>query len=442
MNRMKRILVLAFLGTLLGVALGFPLRSTKAQGPMGNGEDLLEGLANDAFLPPVTIGEKLRVAQSSSPAPGFYQTSEFMIGRVAVGIILPESDGGIDPSTEDWTEDERALVLSEITNALNWWVVREPGAYLSFIIDDGTVASVTTSYEPIAHSINNQGLWIGEVMKKKGYDAFHFGPSYFDQVYHYNNDLREAYNADWAFTIFVVDSSNDGDNGFPDGYFAYAYLGGPFTVMTYGNNGYGPQNIEVVAAHEIGHIFWALDQYCPGGEPCSRKSGYLGVENQNSRRADDGSCSGCSLNVPSIMRDVTYSYRHGYIDEYAQGQIGWRDSDGDRILDPVDTTPIVRDITVITGTEVITVTGKAFDVPFPPAFLPPCTINTIKRVQYCIAGGEWMDAEPTDGTFDSPEEEFIFLTKSLDFEARALNTAPEPVPRWIIFLPFVARGGG
>jgi hypothetical protein len=49
--------------------------------------------------------------------------------------------------------------------------------------------------------------------------------SYFTRVRDYNNALRATYQTDWAFTVFVVDSSADGDNHFSDGYFAYAYLG-------------------------------------------------------------------------------------------------------------------------------------------------------------------------------------------------------------------------
>jgi len=62
-----------------------------------------------------------------------------------------------------------------------------------------------TSYEPISRPQSDQGLWIGEVMGKLGYDR---STSYFTQVRDYVNDLRATYQADWAFAIFVVDSSN------------------------------------------------------------------------------------------------------------------------------------------------------------------------------------------------------------------------------------------
>ncbi len=93
---------------------------------------------------------------------------------------------------------------------------------------------------------------------------------YLEKVYAYKNDLRNQYQTDWAFTIFVVDSSADLDGKFADGkYFAYAYLGGPFMVMTYDNNGWGIEDMDRVTAHETGHIFMAGDQYGSARQPQS-----------------------------------------------------------------------------------------------------------------------------------------------------------------------------
>ena len=366
--------------------------------------DTLEAeLANDALIPPPPEGLQ---SLSNDPTPGYTETSEYFIGRVAVGIVLPESDGSIDASTEDWTEDERVLVLSEITAALDWWAAREPNARLTFVYDDGTAAPITTGYEPISRPYNNQRLWIPEVMEKKGY----VGSSYFDQVRQYNNALRETYDTDWAFTIFVVDSSNDSDNRFSGGYFAYAYLGGPFTVMTYGNNGYGPHNMDAVATHEIGHIFLALDQYYSAHQACTRQSGYLGMENQNSQYGD------CASDEPSIMRGQTWPYRSEAVDEYARGQIGWRDSDGDGILDPVDTTLSVISADYVPDPEhanILTFTGSVEDNPYPSLSRRSVIINTIDQVQYRVAGGEWTDAQPLDDAFDTYAEDFVFTTPLL-----------------------------
>jgi len=395
-------------------------------------DTLEEELVGDALVAPPPMGMQ---SLASDLTPGYTETSEYFIGRVAVGIVLPESDGSVDPSTEDWTEDERALVLSEITTALDWWAAREPNAHLTFVYDDGTAAPITTSYEPISRRYNDQSLWIPEVMGKMGYTSY----SYFDQVRKYNNDLRDTYDTDWAFTIFVVDSSNDRDNKFSDYYFAYAYLGGPFTVMTYGNNGYGPHNMDAVAAHEIGHIFLALDQYYAAHQSCTRQSGYLGVENQNSQYGN------CTSDEPSIMRGQTWPYRNGDIDEYARGQIGWRDSDSDGILDPVDTTLSVVSADYVADAErpnVLTFTGSVQDAPYPSPLRRSTIINRIDQVQYRVTGGEWTDVEPTDGAFDSYGEDFSFTTPSLPtgeltIDLRVLDSAGNELIQTLVTVSMV-----
>jgi hypothetical protein len=393
-------------------------------------QEVGEELVNDAFDPPDLIGPpdllgEMRVAAqggvSAASAPGYYQTSEFMIGRVAVGIILPESDGSIDPSTEDWTSQERQQVFSEIVAAMDWWAAREPRANLTFYYDDHFTSPLSTGYEPINRSHSDQGLWINQVMGELGYSASY----YFTRVRDYNNTLRSQYQTDWAFTIFVVDSSNDGDNKFSSGYFAYAYLGGPFTVMTYGNNGYGSSNMDAVAAHEVGHIFRALDQYYSAQQPCTRRAGYLDVENQNSQYGS------CSSNETSIMRGQVWPYRSGAIDYYARGQVGWWDSDGDNILDPVDTTleiALEAQAENPTSESVITYFGSVEDIPYPSPTRPDTTINTIASVDYRLNGGEWQEATPGDGAFDSAIESYTFTTDPLApglyvVDVRAINSA-------------------
>lgn len=378
-------------------------------------QEVGEELVNDAFYAPDITEEMQATAQDgigAASVPGYYQTSEFMIGQMAVGIILPESDGSIDPSTEDWTSQERQTVFSEIVAAMNWWAARESRANLTFYYDDHSTSPLSTGYEPINRSHADQGLWIGQVMERLGYSA----SSYFTRVRDYNNALRNQYQTDWAFTIFVVDSSNDGDKKFSDGYFAYAYLGGPFTVMTSGNNGYGPSNMDAVAAHEVGHIFRALDQYYSAYQSCTYRSGYLYVENQNSQYG------GCSSNETSIMRGQVWPYSSGAVDYYARGQLGWWDSDGDNILDPVDTTlqiALTPQAENPTSESVVTYFGSVEDIPYPSPTQPDVTINTIASVQYRLRGGygvppvQWLAAAPGDGAFDSASEGYTFTTGSL-----------------------------
>jgi hypothetical protein len=322
-----------------------------------------------------------------------------MAGSVAVGIVAVESDGSVDPSTEDWTSDEKQHIFGEIVTALNWWAELEPRANLRFVYNDHFSNPLPTGVEPIGRPQHDEQYWIADAMSALGYDA----PSYFTRVRDYNNGLRTAYQTDWAFTIFVVDSSADSDNRFSDGYFAYAYLGGPFMVLTYGNNGYGPGSMDAVAAHEMGHIFHALDQYYSAQQPCTRRSGYLDVENQNSQYGS------CASDVGSIMRGGTYPYTGASIDPYAAGQIGWRDSDGDDILDPLDTDLPVSIASVSVNGDSVIVSGTAEIVPYPSPGRTSVTINTLTGVQYRFDGGDWQPATADDGTYDGTAQGYHFV---------------------------------
>lgn len=76
-------------------------------------------------------------------------------------------------------------------------------------------------------------------------------------VRRFNQDQRTLHGTDWAFTIFVVDSSDDQDRQFaagPGHRGDFAFPGGLFMVVP------STRTAEIFA-HELGHIFWAMDEY-------------------------------------------------------------------------------------------------------------------------------------------------------------------------------------
>ena len=326
--------------------------------------------------------------------PGYSETSEYMIGNVAVGVVLLESNGAIDASTEDWTSTEESQVTNEVQAALNWWSIQNPSAGVTFTVT--TNYRVPTSYEPINRPHTDQGLWISEAMNHLGYS----GVNYFFQVRGYVNALRNSAGTDWAFAMFIVDSSNDADGGFTDttaggwNYFAYAYIGGPFLVMTYDNDGWGINNMDRVTAHEMGHIFYATDEYDSQPE----YSGYLNVQD-----VDD---SGALMDHNAL-----------WLSTGTMGQIGWRDIDMDGIQDIVDTFPntyLNQYFPDPTYTFTLAYSGSVTEIPYPNnnphGTGTALTTNTINRVQFRIDNGAWLDANATDGAFDEATEGFTFTT--------------------------------
>jgi hypothetical protein len=351
-------------------------------------------LLEDVLIPP-----DLPPKHNSSITPGYYETSEYLIGSVAVGVILLESNGTLDSNTENWTLIEETKVVSEIQNALDWWSSQNPNASVSFTMTVNY--QVPTRYEPITRAHTYDRFWISEAMSYLGYP----GAYYFTQVRDYVNNLRNNMETNWAFAIFVVDSSNDPDGKFADDRTAYAYRGGPFFVMTYDNGEWGIDNMNRVAAHEIGHIFYATDEY--NGK--TEYSGYLNVS--------DVEGSGALMDRAEL-----------WLSSGTWGQVGWRDTDGDGIQDIVDTFPDTRLNPYFpnpTTNTTLVYTGAVREVPYPnrnPLGGKDITINFITNVQYRVDYGEWMNASPTDGTFDEATEDFSFTLLSLSIGTHVIET--------------------
>ncbi|MGQ0797410.1 MAG: hypothetical protein ACT4OI_06070, partial [Methanobacteriota archaeon] len=203
-----------------------------------------------ALVAPIDAG----VAQATSPAPGYYDTSEYFIGRVGVAVVLVESVG----DTYDWTDDEVVQTLNGVDEGLAWWVAQEPKARLSFSY--ALAVRQPTTYEPIEHPLVEDWRWIGEIMTGLGYAD----PDVGSQVRRFNNDVRAQLGTDWAFSLFVADSDDGVSQGrFADGQYAHAYYGGPWVTMArYSSWAFNAEDyFRVVPAHETGHIFYATDEY-------------------------------------------------------------------------------------------------------------------------------------------------------------------------------------
>ncbi len=330
--------------------------------------------------------------------------SEFMLGDVWVTVVLLESDGSIDAQTENWSPSRIATVKSEITEGLSWWETtlasRFPSSphalefHLDFTYADNPV---TTGYEPITRPQSNEGLWIDSFLNHVGYNT---ASGYGDDLVAWNDDRREANDCHWAYTIFVADSSADSDGSFSDGYFAYAYLGGPFTVMTYDNSGWGISRMGQVLAHETGHIFYALDEY-PGASTYTAHAGYYSTQNLNAYTGHPAPAS----RVPSIMAEATLqntAYPASTSSPSSLAMLGWQDTDADGIFDVLDV-PLT-----LTGTGAYNAAAGQYEFAGtssvgvltnlnPYGLNHDLTINTVDRIQYRLDGGAWIDGNAYGG---------------------------------------------
>jgi hypothetical protein len=390
----------------------------------------------------------LRLVSAAPPSPGYYETSEFMAGDVAVGIILPESDGSIDAQTETWSTPRMDSVVSEIQTGLNWWGTSgNPNGDLTFYYD--VHRQVPTGYEPITRSSNDDTLWISGTLATLGAS----GSDWYSRTFSYLNNIRTTYATDWAVVIFVVDSAVDADGKFTDGYFGYTY--GFLVVMTYDNDGWGITRMDQVTAHEIGHDFGAGDEYCQLGYACCScggSYGYLGIANSNCEARCVTSSTNCTtcVSVNCLMRNNYWG-----LDTPSAQQVGIRDLDGDTILDPIDTTPTVTILSrppESTLLRSVHYTGSAQDVPLVSPTSNDVTINHIMAVQYRVDSGTWLPALASDGAWDETSEDYLFTTAPLapgphTVDIRSINRVSNPsllqtdsfaiIPA--AFLPLVSR---
>jgi len=348
-------------------------RRSKSQKPAG---DAAEGSPTDAVIETLSPDSSLSMAPGDEPAldfgtalgAGYTDTSLFMAGDVAVGFFFVPGDDG------DWDKAAIDPAFDLNTAALEQFIEDQPNAGLSFTF----VKEVSKSGKPNAAPADLNA---------------------------YVNDLRNLYQTDWAYAVLVRNGPGR----------AYATLGGPSTTIFSADFRGG-----AALRHETMHIFNALDQYCPDAcrSPIERE-GYLNVINANAQTNDgNGYFWGAGEGLPDIMIS-TYET----IGPYSGGQIGWRDSDGDGILDPLDTVPETA-VLGYTGTETFTFTGVATDRALASRnlFISDVTLNTLTAVEYRINGGPWIPAQPVDGIFDWGEEEFTFTTPPLPNGLYAIET--------------------
>ncbi len=237
--------------------------------------------------------------------------SPYLIGSVAVGIVIVEG-----PTADlQFNDQERAKVVAEVQEGLTWLGRQESRASITWNYDIRTVRvnvapnPALTGYEPL------ESLWRDPAMGQLG-----FAPN-FQGVRDYVASIRTNLGTRWGYVGFFTK--------YPLHHFAYASK--PRLVMHYQNDGWGPDNIDRVFTHETGHIFGCPDEYGSSGCSCTARFGYLQEVN--------GNCESCA----SPFTDCLMAVNTWAMCSYTPVHLGWRDSDGDGTLDPVDplTNPVI-----------------------------------------------------------------------------------------------------
>jgi hypothetical protein len=323
-------------------------------------------------------------------------TGDVLLGSVLVTPVLFESDGSIDPESQQWTEEEIQETLALVDEGVHWWSrtldALDTVHTLDFVIDDSfALDPVKTGYEPIDHSSQIFNEYVGAFLTDQGFgDA----PSIERATQLFNHQQRSLHGTDWAFTIFIIDSSDDPDGLFKPGSFsgAFAYPGGLFMVTP-------STRPASTIAHEMGHIFWARDEYPDAASYTDRRGYYNSPVLNAADNPDPG-----FVQQDSIMRGGA-PLRAAYLSETSPAStlalVGWRDSDEDGIFDFAD---VPLDLEAVgyfdAPTSQFLVHGSASAVPLQnknsAGVQSDITLNRISELQYRVDSGVWMTAAQPD----------------------------------------------
>jgi hypothetical protein len=383
-----------------------------------------EPLVHDALVPPARAAAEGGGAVRAASGGTDLNTSEYLAGSVSVTIILPESDGTGDTSSENWTADREAAVVAEIAEGLEWVRQQEPQAQLAFkytVIAGRTDVRARTRYEPIRRAADPQGttgedLWVKEILGKLGYAS----GDRFARSRAFAAARRAADLCDWGLNVFVVDSLTDADGKFADGRFAYTWIGGPHVVMTFDNQAWGIDRLDMVFRHELFHAFYAFDEYGGSGCTCAEHRGYLDGLGAN--------CTSCNASAsPCVMIN-----NGDAMCAATRRQVGWADLDGDGLIDVVgqdpdtflDASPSIwcsppsiaglASVVAPTNRNPVTVTPRS-----------SISVNEITGVDVRVDGGAWAPA-PVSGLLPTPQRRFSTSFGDLEpgphtLEARAVD---------------------
>jgi len=247
------------------------------------------------------------VEEQATEQRSFFQTdlSPYLLGSVAVGIVI------VDGPTAGlkFSDAERTKVVAEVQEGLGWLAVQEPRASVTFAYDIRSVA-ITNPPDPAKSGYELlEAHWRDPALASLGFSASVLGAR------QYAEKIRSDLGTRWAYVAFFTK--------YPVEHFAYALK--PKIVMHYDNNGWGPDNIDRVFAHESGHIFGAPDEYASANCSCTAKFGWF--------REPNGNCLSCTTTpVECLMAANTWAMcRHTPV------HLGWRDSNNDGILDDTAT---------------------------------------------------------------------------------------------------------
>ncbi len=229
--------------------------------------DLPPGMAHD-------LGADAAAGTVESAAAPAGPTSAQLVGSVAVGLVIVSGP----TAALRFSAAEVTKIAAEVQNGLSWLGSRSTGGKVVFTYD---IRQVSISTPPNPASPDLEGLWRNPAMAQLGFAANFTG------VAAYVESLRTRFQTRWTFCAFFVK--------YPAIHYGYASIGGPRIVLQAPYDGWGPDNLDRVFAHETGHIFSAPDEYASTGCTCGGNWGVYGQPNGNCANCAPGGGAKCIM---------------------------------------------------------------------------------------------------------------------------------------------------
>lgn len=384
-----------------------------------------------------------------------HQESELLTGTILVNIVLPESDLTWW-YTEDWSQELIDQVHLGVYFAMQLFMDEFQNADINVIYRYYDQVLIKT--EPIYSPPSEDAFWITLCMNALGYETAE--SQVVSAVHRFNDDGRRRHGVDWAVTMFVALSERKArisDPRFADAgrLVTWGYLGGPYFVTPFPVDWMtGSYGVQQVVRHDVGHMFWALEEDV-NGDGCEERSGYLDVKNGNrvTEYTELGGRRGCETGlrpIPCTM-NKTDALDIGWDPggcAYTQRMWGVSDDNENGVPDALDAAPAIEffgaDVeTVTTPVSHLDVRVRALAVPNRNPQQPPDLRRDyaplIKDINVTIGGMTSYIVEPGDIGSNGSMAEFRvnlppLIPGALDITVRARNeffaTSPPRTKRY------------
>jgi hypothetical protein len=259
--------------------------------------------------------------------------NDVLDGFTGVEVFFLESVD--DPSTQQnenqytWTVQHHNETANRIGAGFYWWVEIanllgiQPAVSYQMTFWPGSYAQQQVPFEPILHNAWPSDFdWIARVTAAHGVTA---GEDSRTRSRNYGEHIRSQLGAKNGFPVYVSYNPPGAPTTHLDGLVAYGWYGDYIHIL-YQNNGYPVEQSGWVFAHEMGHVYYACDEYWQECQRYPNCTNCYGTGEGPRPASMNWNCELCTPGGPTAcimhaINDFTW-YNHSTC-EHTRRMIGW-----------------------------------------------------------------------------------------------------------------------